>query len=464
MADRLTPTDASFLHMEEDGVSQMHIGAVAVFERPPPPFADVLGMIRGKLPLVERYRQIVQSVPLDLGRPVWVDDGHFNLEYHVRHTALPSPGGDLELQKLVGRVMTQTLDRRKPLWETWVIEGLGDGRWAMLFKTHHAMVDGVGGTDLMSVMMDLSAEPTEPAPDHWQPEPIPSPVALAVNALAEMARSGTEQLRAVRALGRGPRQAIEQIAEVLQGTSAMRAVARPTPPSTLNGPIGPNRRYTWASTTVDDIKTVRKGLGGTFNDVLLAATTGGFRALLLSRGESVDRTVRTLVPVSVRGRDDSGRAVGDGTLANKVSAMFAELPVDLADPAERLASISAQMDNVKESKQAVAAEALTSLSGFAPPMLLALGTRLALRAPQRNINTLTSNVPGPQFPLYAVGRRMVAVYPYATVANQMRVAVSMFSYDGQVNFGLGGDYDAVPDLDVLKDGIETTMQEMIEAC
>ena len=458
--DRLSPMDASFLHVE-DHVSHMHIASVAVFEGPMPGYDAVAGMVRGKLPLVPRYRQVVRFVPFDLGRPVWVDDPHFNLEYHVRHTALPAPGGEAELRRLVGRVMAQQLDRNKPLWEMWVVEGLDAGQWAVLSKTHHAMVDGVSGTDLLSVVMDTSPEPSEPLTDAWQPQPAPSSGQLAVDAIVAMALSPYEQARAVRASTRRPRQAAEQVREIVRGARSLRGVVRPTPASSLNGPIGPHRRYVWASTSVDDIKRVRKAFGGTFNDVVLAAITRGFRDLLSSRGESVDRVVRTLVPVSVRARDASGRAVGDGTLQNKVSAMFAELPVGLADPVERLHTVTEQMAGLKESKQAVAAEAMTSVSGFAPPVLLALGTRLATRVGQHNINTVTTNVPGPQTPLYIAGRRMLKAYPYVPLAGQVRVGVAIFSYDGQVNFGITGDYDSAPDIDVLARGIEAGMAELL---
>ena len=460
--ERLSPLDASFLHIEDD-VSHMHIASVGIFEGPAPAYADVVAMVARKLPLVPRYRQRVRFVPLELGRPVWVDAHGFNLEYHLRHTALPAPGGEGELRKLVGRVMAQQLDRNKPLWEMWMVEGLEDGHWALLSKTHHAMVDGVSGTDLLSVMMDSSPEPAASGPDGWRPRPAPSALGLTAQAVVDLACSPYEQLRAVRARTRAPRQAARQVSDVVRGVSAMSGVVRRTPPSTLNGPIGPHRRYVWASTTVDDVKKVRKGLGGTFNDVLLAAVTCGFRDLLVSRGESVDRVVRTLVPVSVRPRDSGGMAAGDGTLANSISGMVAELPVGLADPAERLRAISARMAGLKESRQAVAGEALTSLAGFASPMLLALGTRLALRAPQRNINTVTTNVPGPQSSLYAAGRRMLRAYPYVPLAARFRVGVAMFSYDGQVNFGITGDYDTAPDIDVLAVGIERGVHDLVEA-
>ncbi|HVA06109.1 MAG TPA: wax ester/triacylglycerol synthase family O-acyltransferase [Acidimicrobiales bacterium] len=459
--DRLSPLDASFLHIE-DGVSHMHIASVAIFEGPEPPFEEIVSMVDCKLGLVPRYRQVVKFVPFDLGRPVWVDDPHFNIEYHLRHTALPSPGGESELRKLVGRVMSQQLDRSKSLWEIWVVEGLEDGRWAMLSKTHHAMVDGVAGTDLLAVIMDLSPEVTRPDVAAWTAQPSPSGADLARDAVVNMVRSPYEQLRAARASTRALRQGFSYAKEVGQGVVAMAGLVRATPMSSLNGPIGPHRRYAWASTSVDDIKRVRKNLGGTFNDVVLASITNGFRELLLSRGEDVERVVRTLVPVSVRPRDSSGKAVGDGTFENKVSAMFAELPISIDDPAERLHAITAQMDGLKDSKQALAGEALTSMSGFAPPMLLAMGMRLATRAAQRNVNTVTTNVPGPQFPLYAAGRKMIRAFPYVPLGGQIRIGIAIFSYDGEVNFGVTGDYDTTPDLDVLTAGIEDGMTQMLK--
>ncbi len=461
--DRLSPLDASFLHIE-DHVSHMHIASVAIFEGPPPPFADIVAMVDAKLDLVPRYRQKVKFVPFELGRPVWVDDPHFNLEYHLRHTALPSPGGESELRKLVGRVMAQQLDRSKPLWEIWVVEGLEDGRWAMLAKTHHALVDGVSGTDLLAVVMDVSPVAERPAPSGWEPRPVPSGLQLVVDALENMVLSPYEQVRAARAQTRVARRLLAHAMEVVGGLFSLSGLVRPLPVSSLNGPLGPHRRYAWASSSVDDIKRVRKALGGTFNDVVLACITNGFRELLASRGEDVERVVRTLVPVSIRPRDASGKAVGDGTFENRVSAMFAELPVEIDDPVLRLHVITDQMKDLKDSKQAVAGEALTSMSGFAPPMLLALGMRLATRAGQRNVNTVTTNVPGPQFPLYAAGRRMLRAFPYVPLAGQIRLGIAIFSYDGEVNFGITGDYDSTEDIDILAGGIEDGMTQLLKAC
>jgi len=459
--DRMSPLDTWFLDLE-DAVSHMHIASVCLFEGPPPPYPRVLAMIEAKLAQVPRYRQVVATVPLGLGRPVWVDDVHFNLDYHVRHTALPAPGGESELRKLVGRIMSQQLDRSKPLWEIWVVEGLEDDGWVLLAKTHHAMVDGVAGTDLLTVILELSADSAVEVPDEWKPRPKPSHARLAADAVMGLAKSPYEGIRTIHASAGALRRGVTHALAVGEGLTSMTGLVRPTPLSSLNGPIGPHRRHGWASSTVDDVKAVRKRLGGTFNDVILAAITSGFRTLLLSRDESVDRVVRTLVPVSVRPRDHSGKAVGDGTVENKVSAMFAELPVGISDPVERLHALRAQMADLKESKQAVAGEALTTMSGFAPPMLLGLGMRMANRVPQRGINTITTNVPGPQLPLYVAGRRMLKAYPYVPLAGNVRIGVAIFSYDGQVNFGVTGDYDTTPDLSVLCGGIEEGMTELLK--
>lgn len=458
--DQMSPLDATFLHVE-DGVTHMHIASTLVFEGPPPPYEDVLAMVGGKLPLVSRYRKVVRTVPLNLGRPVWVDDPHFHLEYHVRHTALPAPGGREDLTRLIGRLMSQQLDRNRPLWEMWMVEGLEGGRWALISKVHHCMVDGVSGTELLTVMFDLTPDPTPPALDTWSPQPAPTPMSLAAQAVATMAVSPYQQFRALRASTRVPRQAIESLREAGRGLTALSGLVVPTPQSSLNGPIGPQRRYDWAEATVDDVKRVRKAHGGTFNDVVLAVITAGFRQLLLARAETVDRVVRTMVPVSVRPRDERGVAVGDGSMSNRVSAMFAELPVGIADPVERLHAVSSQLEDLKESAQAVAGEALTSLSGFAPPALLALGARLATKAAQRNVNTVTTNVPGPQLPLYVLGRRMLTAYPFVPLAGQVRIGVAIFSYDGKLTFGVTGDYDSAEDISVLCAGIESGMKELL---
>jgi diacylglycerol O-acyltransferase / wax synthase len=454
--DRMSPLDASFLHVE-DGVSHMHIGSVAIFEGPPPPYDAFRDTVAGKLPLVPRYRQKVRFVPLQLGRPAWVDDHYFNLGYHLRHTGLPSPGGDEQLRNLVGRLMAQRLDRSRPLWEMWMVEGLDFDHWAIVSKVHHCMVDGVSGTDLLAVVLDAEPEPPPPAPDAWEPATEPSDARVVIEALGDLVASPYEQFRALRATTRGWRQLRDRASDVGRGLASMAGVVRRTPESSLNGPIGPHRRWDWARTTLADVKTVRKTMGGTVNDVVLTVLTRGFRDLLLARGEAVDdRVVRTLVPVSVRTQEERG------TYNNRVSGMIAELPVGIGDGTERLAAIRAQMEGLKESKQAVAGEVLTSLSGFAPAMLLALGARVVRNIPQRNVNTVTTNVPGPQFPLYLAGRPMLEAFPFVPIAGHVRVGVAIFSYNGMLNYGVTGDYDTAPDIGVLCRGVEDGMAELLK--
>ncbi len=455
--DPLSAQDASFLNVEDE-VSHMHIGSVMIFEGPPPSREAVLEGVDSKLHLVPRYRQRVRFPPLRVGPPVWIDDRHFNIDYHVRRTALASPGGDDELRALVGRVMSQQLDRAKPLWETWIVEGLDDGRWALVSKTHHCMVDGVSGTDLMSVMLDSERDPIRTAAPRWTPAPEPSRSQLIVEPLARRLASPARILTATGGALRTPRESAELALQTVQGTTAMRSLLRLAPRSSLNGSIGPHRRWDWAHATLSDVKAVRAGLGGTINDVVLAAISGGFRDLLLSRHEDpAHMIVRSLVPVSVR------RPTERGAYNNRVSAMFLELPIGLEDPVQRLESVRSQMKGLKRSHEAVAGEVLTSLSGFAPAVLLALGTRLAFRIPQRSLNTVTTNVPGPQRPLYLAGRRMLEALPYVPLAGHVRVGVAIFSYDGSVNFGVTGDYDTAPDIRILCRGIENGLAELLLA-
>lgn len=454
---RLSPQDASFLHLEDDN-SSMHIASTAIFEGPAPTQDELQAMVASKLPLVPRYRQKVRFVPFELGRPIWEDDPHFNLCYHVRHTALPAPGGQTQLRNLVGRVMSQMLDRTKPLWEMWVVEGLEDGHWALISKSHHAMVDGVSGTDLLAVMLDSSPDPVRPVAEDWEPDAPASRTRLLADAVVERAVSPYEMFRSARRVVRAPRQFATDVVATTKGVGSMLGVAVPTAPTSLNGPIGPHRRYSWARGSVSEVKGIRTALGGTLNDVVLAAISQGFRELLIARGENLEgRTVRSLVPVSVR------RPGEKGTYNNRVSAMFAELPVGIADPVERLQAVTAQLARLKDSNQAVAGDVLTGLAGFAPPVLLSVGTRVAFRAPQRNINTVTTNVPGPRIQLYAAGRKMLEAFPYVPLAGRVRIGIAIFSYLDTLNFGVTGDFDSTPDLDVLAHGIEAGMADLVKA-
>jgi diacylglycerol O-acyltransferase / wax synthase len=451
--DWMSPMDASFLHIEGP-MNPMHIGGVSIFEGPVPPFEQLEEMVAGKLRLVPRYRQKVRFVPLGLGRPVWVDDPHFNLAYHLRHSALPAPGSDDQLRRTAARIFAQRLDRDKPLWEIWMVEGLSAGRWALLSKVHHCMVDGVSATDLMTVM--FGSDPARTDRDPWVPAPEPSGRELVLRALTRRSLIPSEQLRSVRAAVRAPMASLGQTRNLLRGLTSAAGLMRPLGSSSLVGSVGPHRAWSWAHVRLSDVKSVRAGLGGTVNDVVLAIVSGGLRDLLEARGERVaDRTIRTLVPVSVR------RPGEKGVYNNRVSAMFAELPVGVPDPAKRLEAVRAQMDGLKESNQAVAGDVLTSLSGFAPPMLLALGARLAARAPSLGVQIGVTNVPGPQQSLQTLGRRLLESFPFVPVIGHVRTSVAIFSYDGGLYFGVTGDYDSSSDIDILTAGVERSMMELL---
>ncbi|HVS29262.1 MAG TPA: wax ester/triacylglycerol synthase family O-acyltransferase, partial [Solirubrobacteraceae bacterium] len=411
-------------------------------------------MVDGKLGSVPRYRQKVRFIPLGLGRPVWVDDPHFNLSYHLRHTALPAPGSNDQLRRTAARIFAQRLDRDKPLWEIWAVEGLSENRWALLSKVHHCMVDGVSATDLMSVMFeDDSAQATAGV---WDPAPEPSGIDLLLRTLTRRTLDPSEQLRSVRAAVRAPGESLGQARDLLRGMASTAGLMRLLGSSSLTGPVGPHRTWSCAHVRLSDVKSVRAVLGGTVNDVVLTIVSGGLRDLLEARGESVaDRTIRTLVPVSVR------RPGEQGTYNNRVSAMFAALPVGVADPAARLDAVRTQMDGLKQSKQAVAGDALTSLSGFAPPMLLALGARLAARSTSLGVQIGVTNVPGPQQPLHTLGRRLLESFPFVPVIGQVRISIAIFSYDGGLYFGVTGDHASSSDIDIITTGVERSMAELL---
>ena len=451
----MSPMDASFLHIEGPN-NPMHIGGVSIFAGPPPPFEQLEAMVAAKLDAVPRYRQKVRFVPLGLGRPVWVEDPHFSLGYHLRHSALPAPGSEDVLRRTAARIFAQALDRDKPLWEIWMIEGLSESRWALLSKVHHCMVDGVSATDLMTVMFDEApaAAPQRP----WTPRPEPSSAELVLRTLARQSSNPAEQLRLLRANARRPRAVLSQARDVARGMTSAAGLLRPLGRTSLVGPVGPHRTWATARVALSDVKAVRAGLGGTVNDVVLTVVSGGMRELLQSRGESVDgRSVRALVPVSVRQPGERG------VYNNRVSAMFAELPVSVADPGERLEVVRRQMDGLKQSKQAVAGDVLTSLSGFAPPMLLALGGRLAARSPSLGVHTGVTNVPGPQVALQTVGRRMLESFPFVPLIGQVRISIAIFSYNGCLYFGVTGDYDSSNDIGVLTAGVESSMAELVSS-
>jgi WS/DGAT/MGAT family acyltransferase len=456
--DRLTGLDSSFLHLERDS-AHMHVAGCMIFEGEAPAYDELVEQIAGRLHLVPRYRQRLAFVPFGQGRPVWVDDPHFNIAFHVRHTALPSPGGEAQLKRLAGRVFSQALDRSRPLWEIWLVEGLSDERFALLSKTHHALVDGVSGVDIATVLFDTSRDPMPVAPpdSEWVPRPLPTGAQLLADALLERATVPAEIARGVRATLRGPRMVAARLGRAAGGMTAMaRAGLQASPHSLLNVRIGPHRRFTWVRGDLPQFKAIKNALGGTVNDVVLAVVAGALGRYLRMHGEATEDTVlRAMVPISVRAD------VERGALGNRVAAMWAPLPIGLTDPVQRLLTISRDMDGLKESGQAVGAQVLTELSGFAPPTILAQAARLQAR--QRLFNLVVTNVPGPQFPLYMLGRELDAMFPMVPLAENQALGIAIMSYNGQLNFGLNADYDAMPDLEALADELRAAIEELAAA-
>jgi diacylglycerol O-acyltransferase / wax synthase len=456
--DRLTAQDASFLHLE-DASAHMHVASVMLFDGPPPPYDELLEAIERRLSLVPRYRQRLAFVPLAQGRPKWVDDPHLNLRYHVRNTALPAPGSEEQLKDLAGRVFAQQLDRDKPLWELWLAEGLEGDRFALLAKTHHALVDGVSGMDIVSVLFDTSPEPAAPTDpgDRWLPRPLPSRAELLGEALVERATIPAEVARSVRAVLRGPRRVLEGARDAAVGVGAMAwAGLNPAPSTPYNDSIGPHRRFTWVRADLADLKAIKNELGGTVNDVVLATVAGALGAHLRRRGEKTDGLeLRAMVPVSVRSD------VERGALGNRVAAMMAPLPVWCREPVARLDIVRQELKGLKSGGQAVGAKVLTELTAFAPPTIMDQAARLSAR--QRLFNLVVTNVPGPQFPLYLLGRRMLETFPMVPLAKNQALGVALLSYDGSINFGLVGDFDLLWDLDALANDVRDSLEELAAA-
>jgi WS/DGAT/MGAT family acyltransferase len=434
----------------------MHVGALVIFEGPPPAREDFCAHIESRLRLVPRYRQKLAFPRFEMGRPFWVDDPSFNLDYHVRHTALPKPGSDDQLRQLVGRIFSQRLDRSKPLWEVWLIQGLEGGRFALISKTHHALVDGVSGVDIATVLFDLQPVPAELEDDDaWIPEPEPSDAELVAEGIKGLARTpmglAGRALGAIQDPGRtlaGAREAAEGVGEVVW------AGLNPAPDVPLNVPIGPHRRVRWVQSRLADFKEIKNALGGTVNDAVLAVVSGALGRWLRTRGvRTQGLELRALVPVSIRTQDERG------ALGNRIAAMRGPLPVYVADPVERLRLVQEAMGNLKQSKQALGAEVISGLQDFAPPTLLAQASRLNFST--RLFNLIVTNVPGPQFPLYLLGREMLEIVPIAFLPENHALAIAIMSYNGNVDFGLLADYDAMPDLEEIGSMLEESLAELL---
>jgi diacylglycerol O-acyltransferase len=455
--DRLTAVDASFL-VQEKQASHMHVGALVIFDGPPPARDEFCAHLGARLRRVPRYRQKLAFPPLEAGRPFWVDDPTFNLDYHVRHTALPKPGSDDQLRELAGRIFSQRLDRSKPLWEVWIVHGLEGGRFALISKTHHALVDGVAGVDIATVLFDLSPVPDEvEGDDGWTPSPEPSDVELVADGIVGLAKTPFSLAgRAVEAL-QHPRHTLERLQEAAEGVGeVVWAGLNPAPDVPLNVAIGPHRRVRWVQSRLADFKEVKNALGGTVNDAVLAVVAGALRRWLQDRGVRTEGVeLRALVPVSIRAEDERG------ALGNRIAAMRGPLPVYVDDPVERLRLVREGMGQLKESKQALGAEVIAGLSDFAPPTLLAQASRLNFST--RLFNLIVTNVPGPQFPLYLLGREMEQIVPIAFLPDDHALAVAIMSYNGKVDFGLLADYDAMPDLDAFATHLEESLAELLAA-
>jgi diacylglycerol O-acyltransferase len=459
VTDRLSPLDVSFLYMETP-TTAMHVGGVCTFEPPAGGFDydRLVQLISQRIGLVPRYRQKVKWVPGRLANPVWVDDPDFDVTYHVRRSALPKPGNREQLKELVGRLQSRQLDRNRPLWEIYLVEGLEDGRVAVITKTHHAMVDGVSAVDIGTVILDLEPTPREVPDDDWQPRREPGALSLVTGAVTDLVTKPTGAIDTARAAVVDARATVGKVTTVAGGLLAQaKVMARQAPDSPLNVPIGEQRRFGMADTKLEDYKRVRRAHGGTVNDVVLATVSGALRTWLLTRGEKVTPTtvVRAMVPVSVRAdaRKDE--------LGNRVSSYFVDLPVGEGSAVMRLHQVSFAMRGHKESGSSVGADALVQLSGFAPPTIHALGARTASVMTRRLFNLVVTNVPGPQFPLYAAGARMLSMYPVVPLAKNQAVSIGLTSYDGGVYYGLNADRDAMADIDVLASCIEESLAELV---
>jgi WS/DGAT/MGAT family acyltransferase len=454
--DRLSTLDESFLRLESES-AHMHVAALMIFKGKPPTHDELLETVAARLHLVPRYRQRLAPVPLGQGRPRWVDDPHLNLHYHVRASALPPPGSEDELRALAGRVFSQQLDRDKPLWELWLVHGVEGGRFAIISKTHHALVDGIAGVDILTVLFDLEPDPDErPAEDGgFVPRPLPSSAQLLGEALLERAASPARAAGSALDVARSPRRIAGAAVGAVGGLASMAASGlRPGSATPYNQAIGPHRRFAWVRCSLDEVKRVKDALGTTVNDVMLATVAGALRRHMQRRGVSSDGLeLKAMVPISVRSEGSSG--------GNEVTAVMARLPVAEPDARRRLQAVQSEMDGLKEGGQAVGAQALTELSGFGAPTVMSQAARLA--AQQRIFNLVITNVPGPQVPIYVLGRQLEDVFPLVPLTHNQALGVAIMSYNGSINFGLNADYDAIPDLDDLADDIRASLDELSAA-
>src|SRR3989449_3061617 len=436
----------------------MHVGGILIFEGPPPSYEDLLDHIRGRLHLVPRFRQKLAHPPVQTGRPFWVDDPNFNLSYHVRHSALPAPGSEEQLRNTAARIFSQQLDRTKPVWELWLVQGLTRKRFALITKTHHALVDGVSGVDIATVLFDAKPVPEPAEPDHdWVADREPSSATLAAKGLEGLLATPLRLARRLEHAIQHPQAAVRQLAEAAEGVGEIGwAFANPAPKVPLNADIGSHRRFTWVRSDLAQMKRIKNELGGTVNDVVLAVVAGAVRDWLHARGLRTEGLeLRAQVPVSIRAQDERGQ------LGNRLAVMRAPLPVYIADPVRRLKAVTQAMQGLKQSKQALGAEVITRFNDFAPPTLLAQAARINFST--RLFNLVVTNVPGPQMPLYVLGRELEDIFPVGFLPPHQALFVAIMSYNGGVNFGLLADYDSMDDVDLIAQGIERSIGELAAA-
>lgn len=455
MPDRLTPLDQTFLLLERDG-QPMHIGSLMIFDGPTPSYEELCAYLDSRLDQVPRYRQKIQSVPLNLSQPIWVDDPDFELEYHVRHTAVPKPGKTEQLGRLASRLLSQRLDLDRPLWEMWLVEGLAKGQWALINKVHHSMIDGLSGHDIMEVLLDTSASGRDNPPSQWEPEPAPGTVSLVTDAVVDSVKRPTEHLQRMVGRASNPKDLAEHMAVRVVGAWPIKGRMFSTD-SAIGGNIGPHRRWGWVEGDLSMIKTVKNEFGGTVNDVILTAVSGGFRQLLLSRHvdpSSVE--IFSMIPVSMRqpGKEGGG---------NEVASMFVAMPAEIEDPIERLHDVTKQMNVMKKSGTPIAVDSIIGMADFVPPMLFAAAGRAASGFNQKAFDTVTTNVPGPQVPLYMMGRQLDTLIPFVPLGAGVRIATAIASYDGTINFGVTADYDSMRDMQQFLDGIADSLEDMGKA-
>jgi len=455
--DRLSALDVSFL-TNESSSAHMHVGGVCIFEGPPMSYEDLLEHVRSRLHLVPRFRQKLAYPPAPTGRPFWIDDPAFNLEYHVRHSALPAPGSEEQLRNMAARVFSQQLDHTKPLWELWMVQGLTRKRFALVTKTHHALVDGVAGVDIATVLFDLKPvpEPAEPE-DDWVPGPSPSGAQLLAKDAAGLVKAPVRLLRRIEQVVEHPRTAAGQVSEAAEALGQVGwNFANPAPDVPLNVEIGPHRRFEWVRGDLAQFKRIKAALGGTVNDVVLAVVTGALRRWLHARGVRTEGVeLRAQVPVSIRADDERGQ------LGNKIAAVRGPIPVYVEDPIKRLEVCRRGMEGIKQSKQALGAEVISRFNDFAPPTLLAQAARINFST--RLFNLVVTNVPGPQIPLYVLGRELQDIFPVGFLPPNQALFIAIMSYNGGINFGLLADYDAIDDVAAIAEGIEDSIAELAEA-